>query len=215
MEQDRQAVPRSEEKLEITTVSELFPTDIANSTTINANRRNIPEFQSSSEVDSAEENKYRGERKNLESSTVVEKDVGTSSAVTISSFRHQSTEINAIPERKFANYMHSDDLLPVSNNIDHSNNLERLDNAPGGTSESLNDYRVTRNSSEIPTFLSIASGICFLVYIVYLYRCKRSHIQHQTIDKGIENGTLINVSHLQVDRLGIETIHADISDDLW
>lgn len=214
-EKYRQSVPRSEEELGITPVSEFFPTDMPNLKTINPSSRDIPESQSNPELVSSEVNKYRGERKKLESSSGVENEYEASSGITTSSPRHQSTETNAISERKLAN-MHSDDLLPVKmfNNFDYSNNLDRFDSAPGGITESLNDYRVKPNSSEILTFFSIAAGVFFLVFIVYLSRCKRPHIQNHTLDNGIEKGTA-GVSHLQVERLKIQSIHADILDDLW
>lgn len=207
-------MPRSGEKLGKTPASDFFPTDMPNLTTINASSRDIPRFQSIPELVSSEVNEYRGERKKDWTSIGVKNQIEASSGTT-SSPRHQSTEINAISERKLAN-MHSDDLLPVkmSNNFDYSNSLDRFDSAPGGIAESLNDYRIKPNSSEALTFLSIAAGVCLLVFIVYSYGCKRPYIQNHTLDNGIEKGT-VGVSHLQIERLKIQNIHADILDDLW
>lgn len=206
LEKDRESVTWSEEKLGITTVPDSFPTDMDNLTTMIASKRNIPEFQTSPEVDSSEVNEYRGERNKLESSIVVENEYEISSVITPSNVRHRSTEVSAIPALYLVYNM--DAKIPKS--IDYGNDIERLRSACSGDTESLNDCIV-----EILTFLSIAIGICGVVFIVYLCTCKRSQIEHQHLHNGIEKGSSIDVSHLQVDRLKSETSDAHIPDDLW
>lgn len=190
-------LPQVQEK-QITPTPFSFPNGTKNLanfiTTINASSRQT------NKTNSFEKKKYRREMQKLESNMEVEDE--TKSAISKSPIANpvlQLTEINTVTTIKLVNYMNSDDLLTSveqSKSLDYRSDLKDL-NAPGAITEIL-------------TFLSIAAGICFLAYIVYLYRCKKSHNRHC-----IETEKYIDVAHLKIEKVKIGTIHSDIPDALW
>lgn len=210
----KQVISKSKEKIETIPVSQLFRNGTENLLTINASSGYIE----SEEMQSFGVNKYQSERKKLESNLEVEDEFNINSAIKAPRTAISSLQsIDTISEHKLVNHINSDDSLTPERkpkNLDYSNELRNLDSAPDGITESLNIYRVISKSSGIPTFLSILTGICFLVYVVYLYRCRKSHNRHH-INDCIEKEKYIDVAHLQMENPKIETIHSDILDALW
>lgn len=154
------------------------------------------------------ENKYRKEGKNQKLSFVGEDYKVNLAAITShsSSSPHESTEINTSTDSNFEN---------DKNSLKNYKKLQSLDSVPVGTTESLSDYRVVPNSAGLLAFLSFTSGICFFVYLFYLYRCKKSHTRHYHINDCCENKKRMKIAHLQMNKFKIEKMYPDVPDTLW
>lgn len=191
-------VPVTGDNISVSRTGSLFP----GKTMMNASRG--PNMRSKF----AKENKYRKERKKQKLDSAGEDYKVNSAASTShpSSSRHRSTEINTSTKSKFGNDI---------NSLKNYKKLPGLENVPVGTTESLSNYRDIPNSTGLLTFLSFTSGISFLVYLSYLYRCKKSHsCHHHMIDRCV-NKKRIEIAHLQINRSEIEKMYPDVSDTLW
>lgn len=116
---------------------------------------------------------------------------------------HQSLGTYTINERSIKNDINPDDV--------DSNYLQKINSAANGITESLNRYGAIHKYSYTLAFLIITTGICFLMYIVYLYRCNTKHNRHC-----IETEKCIDIAHLNVERVKT-VIHKqpEMPDDLW